>query len=129
MRMISINNMEFKSFTQGNRMRLLTPLILGAALLNNAALAADEVTLLIDHHKFSPSEINIPAGTKTKIIIHNQDAVPVEFESYDLSREIVVPGHGESPIFVGPLEAGTYQFFNDFDHDMQDTITVKAKGN
>ncbi len=110
-------------------MRLILTLLAAAALSSNAALAADEITLVVDHQKFSPSELSIPAGVKTKILIRNQDAMPVEFESYDLSREIVVPGHGETSIYVGPLEAGTYQFFNDFDHDMKGTITVKAKGN
>lgn len=109
-------------------MRLILSLLAGAALLNHAALAADAVTLVVDHQKFAPSQINIPAGAKIKILIRNQDSVPVEFESYDLSREIVVPGHGEASIFVGPLEAGSYQFFNDFDHDMQGTVVAKPAG-
>ena len=113
-------------------MRLLLSLLAGAALLNNPVLAADEpaTILVIDHQKFVPAQLNIPAATKTKIIIRNQDAVPIEFESYDLSREIVVPGHGEASIYIGPLEPGSYQFFNDFDHDMQGTVIVKpARGN
>ncbi len=110
-------------------MRLILSLLAGAALLNNAAQAADEVTLTVDHQKFTPAQFSIPAGVKTKIVIRNQDSVPVEFESYDLSREIIVPGHGETTIYVGPLESGNYQFFNDFDHDMKGSITVKAKGN
>ncbi len=109
-------------------MRLTLSLLMVAALAN-IAFAADEITLTADHQKFTPSELSIPAGVKTKIVIRNQNAVPVEFESYDLSREIIVPGHGETAIYVGPLEAGSYQFFNDFDHDMKGSISVKARGN
>ena len=113
-------------------MRLLISLLAGATLLNNPVFAAGEpeTTLVIDHQKFTPAQLYIPAASRTKIIIRNQDAVPVEFESYDLSREIVVPGHSETSIYVGPLEPGSYQFFNDFDHDMQGTVIVKpARGN
>ncbi len=113
-------------------MRLLLSLLAGTVLLNNPVLAAGEpaTTLIIDHQKFTPTQLNIPVASRTKIIIRNQDAVPIEFESYDLSREIVVPGHGEASIYIGPLEPGSYQFFNDFDHDMQGTVIVKpTKGN
>ena len=82
--------------------------------------------LLIEHQQFSPARLQIPAGEKTKIVVRNRDAMPAEFESYDLSREIVVPGHGEATIYVGPLNAGSYRFFNDFNHDMQGEIVVSA---
>jgi hypothetical protein len=115
-------------------MRILLSILAGVFLLNNAVLAADEsaAILVIDHQQFAPNKLIISATTKTKIVIRNQDAMPAEFESYDLSREIVVPGHGEVTIFVGPLEPGNYQFFNDFNHDMQGSVVVKPavnKGN
>ena len=113
-------------------MRLILTLLATTFLFNNLVMAADEpaATLLIDHQKFSPSQLSVAAGIKTKIVIRNQDTMPIEFESYDLSREIVVPRHGEVTIYIGPLESGSYQFFNDFDHDMQGSVIVKpGKGN
>lgn len=103
-------------------------------LINNSVLAADDQTaiLVMDHQKFVPSQLIIPADSKIKIVIRNQDGMPTEFESYDLSREIIVPAHGEVTLFVGPLKSGNYQFFNDFNHDMQGSIVVKPavnKGN
>jgi hypothetical protein len=115
-------------------MRISLSLLVGVFALHNPVLAADEPTasLVVDHQKFVPAQLSIPAASKTKVVIRNQDAMPIEFESYDLSREIVVPGHGEVTIYVGPLDAGSYRFFNDFDHDMQGAIIVKpaaGKGN
>lgn len=112
-------------------MRIVLSVLAGVFLLNNLVLAADEAvaTLVIEHQKFVPSQLSIPAATKTKIVIRNQDAMPMEFESYDLSREIIVPGHGEVTIYVGPLQTGSYQFFNDFNHDMQGVIIAQPGAN
>ncbi len=115
-------------------MRIFLSMLAGIFMLNNPVLAADEhsTTLVIDHQKFVPSQLILPAGSKIKIVIRNQDGMPVEFESYDLSREIIVPAHGEVMIFVGPVGPGNYQFFNDFNHDMQGSIAVNPavnKGN
>ncbi len=108
-------------------------LLLISLLLPPGTWAADaDTTLTIKDHHFQPSVLTIPSGKKVKLVVNNQDGLPVEFESTDLSREVIVAGHGEVTIFVGPLEPGTYQFFNDFNHDMQGSIVVKTtvnKGN
>jgi hypothetical protein len=83
------------------------------------ALHAEETTvlLIIRNHKFEPTEVVIPAGQKVKLVIENQDSTPEEFESYELNREKVVPAKGSVVIFVGPLQAGRYPFFGDFNRD------------
>ncbi|MFA7552917.1 MAG: cupredoxin domain-containing protein [Spongiibacteraceae bacterium] len=68
----------------------------------------------IKNHLFHPSEIKIPAGTKVKLIIYNRDSTPEEFESYALNREKVIMGGRKATIFIGPLSAGTYPFFGEF---------------
>jgi len=94
------------------------------------AFAADaDYALSIKDKRFQPDELIITAGQKAKLVIRNQDGMPAEFESADLSREVIVPGHGEIVIFVGPLEPGTYRFFNDFNHDMKGSIVVKPPVN
>ncbi len=112
--------------------RLLpTILLVGAFAINNLVLAADEppAILAIHNQQFDPNKLIIPSGVKMKVVVRNQDGMPAEFESYDLSREVVVPGHGEVTIYIGPLEPGTYQFFNDFNHEMQGTIVAKPAVN
>ncbi|MHB1677161.1 MAG: cupredoxin domain-containing protein [Sulfuriferula sp.] len=111
---------------------LRTFVFFGAVALSASVLAADSGLVLVIHgQQFEPQELALPPATKLKLVIRNSNAVPAEFESYDLSREIVIPGNAEATIYVGPLEPGRYQFFNDFNHAMQGTIVVKTptKGN
>lgn len=70
--------------------------------------------LRIKDHLFFPDEVVIPANTKIKLLVKNEDATPEEFESYELNREKVIPGHTEAIIFIGPLPAGVYPFFGEF---------------
>ena len=111
---------------------MLAVALSGAFALSSLAFAAEPLPLLVIHgQQFDPLELAIPAGTKLKLVIRNQDALPAEFESVDLSREVIVPANGEVTIYVGPLEPGRYQFFNDFNRAMQGTVVVNAvaKGN
>lgn len=70
--------------------------------------------LVIRNHQFSPSTLKVPANTKFKVLVSNQDGTPSEFESNDFSREkIVMPGSTVT-VFIGPLGKGRYRFFDDF---------------
>lgn len=70
--------------------------------------------LIIRDHLFYPSELVIPAGQKIKLLITNEDTTPEEFESYELNREKVILGGKKTVIFIGPLKAGEYPFFGEF---------------
>jgi len=84
-------------------------------LFANAALATDvEASIVIREHHFEPAELAVPAGKKIKLRIENKDATPEEFESHELNREKVIPGNSSTTIYVGPLEAGRYTFFGEF---------------
>lgn len=111
--------------------RVLATAAMAAAFAGpGIVLAADTPVLSIHDSQFEPKQLAIPSGVKLKLLVRNLDALPAEFESTDLSREVIVPGHGEATIYIGPLDPGKYQFFNDFNHDMQGTITAApaAKG-
>lgn len=90
----------------------------GSLLLALAGVAVaenmPEYTLVIKNHLYEPSELHVPAGTKIKLIVRNEDATPEEFESTDFGREKIVPPNASITVFVGPLKAGTYGFFGDF---------------
>jgi plastocyanin len=104
------------------RARLFTaPLLLAVTGL---ALAAEPIQIEIRGQAFTPAEIAVPAGEKLELIIRNQDELPAEFESYDLSREIVVPAHGQVKVYIGPLEPGRYRFFNDFHQESQGWVVA-----
>lgn len=83
-------------------------------------------TLAIKDHQFNPAAFEIPAGTKVKLIIDNQDSSAEEFESFELNREKVIPGNAKGTVFVGPLKPGEYPFFGEFNpKTAQGKIIVK----
>ena len=90
-----------------------------------AAWAEDaEVQLAIRDHQFVPSEITVPAHTKLRLVVDNQDATPEEFESYELNREKVVAAKSKITVYVGPLEPGRYPFFGDFHKDSANGVLI-----
>ena len=89
--------------------------------------AADpEFALVIRDHRFEPAEIRIPAGQKVKLVVHNQDTTPEEFESHELNREKMIAPGGKVTIFIGPLAPGRYPFFGEF-HEKTARGTVIAE--
>ncbi len=85
-------------------------------LLAGTAFADDiaAVNLVISQHRFQPAEITVPANTKVKLVIDNQDNTAEEFESHALNREKVIPANKTGVIFIGPLKPGKYEFFGEF---------------
>ena len=84
-------------------------------LIAFGAQAADpEILLVIKNHRFEPAEVKVKAGEKVKLIVHNQDSTPEEFESHSLKREKVIPGGQKATILIGPLKPGRYTFFGEF---------------
>lgn len=89
-------------------------LTLAAFTYPAAQAAPPEYKLVIKDHRFTPTEIEVPAGQKIRLVVENQDTTPEEFESYDLNREKIVAGNGKIVLFVGPLKPGKYEFFGEF---------------
>lgn len=68
----------------------------------------------IRQHLFVPAELTIPAGKKVKLMVINEDDTPEEFESFELNREKVIMGKSTGIVFIGPLRAGEYPYFGEF---------------
>jgi plastocyanin len=120
MRTIIICSMKLLNFATA-RAPFLIVMLMGASVAN----AADfEAKLVIRDHKFDPAELSVPAGTKIKLLIENQDATPEEFESNELNREKVVVGKGTITVILGPLDAGRYPFFGDFHQETAQGVLV-----
>jgi plastocyanin len=83
-------------------------------LAQSARAEGTELTIVIKDHRFTPTELTVPAGQKIRLVVENQDPTPEEFESYQLNREKIVPGNGRIVVFVGPLKPGKYEFFGEF---------------
>jgi plastocyanin len=109
----------------------LIALLSGMASAGFAA-ADPSAVLTIRKQQFEPKHLQLPQGTKVRLTIRNEDTMPAEFESYDLSREVVIPANGQATVYVGPLKPGEYAFFNDFNPSMKGQVVVKtdaAQGN
>lgn len=87
--------------------------------------AADtDINIVLQDHRFQPSEINIPAGKKIKLLIENKDKTPEEFESHSLNREKIMAGNSVTKIYIGPLEPGRYPFFGEFNEATAQGVVV-----
>ena len=99
-------------------MRFLPMLaILLVPVLLPPSARADETpkaSLTIRNHAFEPADLEVPAGQKIELHVKNADPTPAEFESAELHREKVIPAGQEAVVFIGPLRAGRYEFFDDF---------------
>lgn len=97
-------------------------------LFSPSLWATDEYHLEIKDHLFFPSRIVIPAGEKVKLIVHNLDSTPEEFESFSLNREKVVFGNKKITIFIGPLKPGEYEFVGEYNpNSARGTVVVIKK--
>lgn len=99
----------------------------GLALLVLRPAHADDTpfAITIKNHQFQPGELTIPAGQKIKIIVRNQDPVTAEFESLEFHREKLVQAGQEITVFVGPLDPGTYEYFDDFHPESRGHLIAK----
>jgi hypothetical protein len=100
--------------------------LLAVLLLFVRAAYAEDYAITLKNNQFSPKELIVPSGRKIKLIVKNLDATPAEFESSDLNREKIVGANGEISVFIGPLDAGSYGYFDDF-HRSTTTGIITAK--
>lgn len=96
-----------------------------AFMLSTTAALAEDYVITLKDHKFSPKELAIPAGQKVKVTVKNMDSSPAEFESSELNREKVISANSEAIIFIGPLDPGSYSYFDEFHPDTKGTIVAK----
>ena len=110
--------------------RLLPSALIPGALLSMclaalpAVAAEPEVLLVIKGHRFEPTELKVPAGTRIKLVVHNQDSTPEEFESHSLNREKVIPAGAKVTIFIGPLKPGRYPFVGEYNEATAKGVVV-----
>ena len=88
-----------------------------ALTLAPAGARAADYTLTIKNHRFTPSEIKVPANKRVQLTVVNQDSTPEEFDSDALKVEKVLPGKGKGLVRIGPLKAGKYPFVGEYHED------------
>jgi hypothetical protein len=105
------------------RAMLAAALIVGAG---QAALAQDTtLQLTVENGQFSPAELRAPANKPLVIVIKNNGAKAMEFESVSLRVEKVVAAKGQGSVRVRALAPGRYEFFDDFNKNTRGTLVVQ----
>jgi hypothetical protein len=94
-------------------MKLIT-FILSCFLYAQSFSAETIYTIVLQNHRFNPSNSTIPAGKKVKLLVVNKDASIDEFHSDDLGVEKIISGNSKAIINIGPLKPGRYSFMGEF---------------
>ncbi|WP_016835061.1 cupredoxin domain-containing protein [Herbaspirillum lusitanum] len=99
---------------------------LACSLSAAAAFASDLLTFKLEmaDGKFKPARIEVPAGQRIKIEIHNVGKTAAEFESVELRKEKVLAPGAQSFVVIAPLRPGEYKFFDDFHLNMPQGVIV-----
>jgi plastocyanin len=105
-------------------------LFLAAGVLSSATItpgAAQEPSYALTIHDthFEPATLTVKAGVKFRLVVRNARKVAAEFESAELNREKVIPPGQSVTIYIGPLAAGTYPFFDDFHQSTHGQMVAK----
>jgi len=78
------------------------------------AQALPTLKLVAREGKWFPEVLEVPANTRFRLEITNQNAGPEEFESKELHKELVLaPGVSRVLVFA-PMKPGTYPFVGEF---------------
>lgn len=97
--------------------RILSMLVVFAAAVPSASIAYAEdgvLELRIRNHQYTPELLEVKAGERFKIRVHNDDPTSEEFESKSMIIEKFIGPKRSILITLGPLKPGTYDFFGCF---------------
>ncbi len=96
------------------------------ALSATVSFGSDLLTFKLEMQdgKFIPPRIEVPAGQRIKIEVHNIGKTAAEFESVELRKEKVLAPGAQSFVVIAPLRPGEYKFFDDFHLNMPQGVIV-----
>ncbi len=93
-----------------------TLLALGAWAAAPGAQASELLTFAITAKdgRLEPAQLQVPAGQRIKLTLHNAGTSPVEFENLNLRVEKVLAPGASSFVVTPPLKPGTHEFIDEF---------------
>ncbi len=80
--------------------------------------------LRFDHGNFVPAQLKVQANKPFQVKVTNGSDTAIEFESFELHRERVVPPGETITVHMPSLAPGNYQFFDDFHHEVPTGLIV-----
>ncbi len=102
-------------------------IILGLAAIlvfAGATARADDLTLTLKDHHFTPAELKVKANKRVMITVVNDDVTPEEFESKKLKIEKIIPGKSKGIVRIGPLKPGRYPFVGEYHEDTAKGVVI-----
>ncbi len=109
--------------------KVSTGLFLGLLLsgLGAPIASAQDMTLtvVVQNGRFQPAELRAPVNKAVVIVIKNNDAKPMEFESHSLRIEKVIAAKSQGSVRIRPLAPGRYEFFDDFNTANRGILVVQ----
>ena len=105
----------------------LLPFLFLALFPVSGSLADEDPVFVIGFAdgRIQPPVLEVPAGRRFKLELHNNGASPVEFESIELRKEKVLAPVADSFVVIAPLDPGEYKFFDDFHQQAQGVIVAR----
>ncbi|HEY9158528.1 cupredoxin domain-containing protein [Candidatus Binatus sp.] len=95
--------------------------VLAAAATAPAAAGAQEgvAEIRFDNHHFAPQTLTVPAGQPLMIKVVNSSKETIEFESFQLNREVAMTPGETITVHLPALSPGSYDFYDDFHQDVR----------
>src|SRR5205807_4086206 len=102
-------------------------LAIAIALAGSHMASAQDIALqlTVENGQFSPAELRAPANKPLVIVIKNNDAKAMEFESVSLRVEKVIAAKSQGSVRVRALAPGRYEFYDDFNKNTRGTLVVQ----
>ena len=100
---------------------------LGATLVPSLQARAAELpwyAVALEGHRIAPSRLEVPAGTRIKLVLHNASGGAAEFEGREVRVEKVLGPGATSFVVLPPLQPGQYRFFDEFHPDAPDLVVT-----
>lgn len=67
--------------------------------------------------KLFPARLEVPTGTRVKLIVKNEGKMPIEFENLAMRVEKVLAPGATSFVVLPKLKPGEYEFIDEFHMD------------
>jgi plastocyanin len=109
------------------RLLQLTLIVMSSAGVAGIAVAEDDPTFIIElkDGTVSPQRLEVPAGKRIVLEVHNAGKTAVEFESKPLKKEVIVAPGKKTSVTIRKLEPGEYSFFDEFHEGAKGVVVAK----
>jgi plastocyanin len=86
--------------------------------------SSGQVVVTLDKRIFNPSEIHVPAGKRTQLLVKNLDDTAEEFDSTALKVEKVIAAKSEGVVRLPALDPGRYPFIGEYHADTAKGVVI-----